>query len=763
MPDQAGREQPVEGGGRPALLLVTEHALPDVVQSAGLLLEQVRDELGGVVLVGPLVADCQEQRTAGGERAPQPFHVVVELVEGDALLVQVGPLRAAGQAAHQRQVAAVATHGLHHVAPGGGRRRQLDPVDRLDDHVQRGVGADRQLRAGQVVVDGRRHADDRNAESRVAVPLLMQQVGRLVGVPAADHQQRVDPVVLELAADRVQVLQGGNGPPHAQVGAAVGRPGLDVAPGQFADPAVAQPWEAVVDAEHGVAAADPEPDGRPRRGVHAGRQPAAVDDADPARIGARCDPGRFGQLGEQLIHGDEGRPALGHRPGVVAGLDQCRHLAGVAHRLHQVDGGHPVAPEAEHPARRAGVRAEQGAGRLIAEPRRAPPVEGAGRAAALHVTENGDPGVLAEPFLEGGPDVLGRDRIAGAVGGTLGHQHDRVAASGGAAAAQLGAHPVLPAVRRRILGGQHVVAAARDGRHQREVAAMPAHHLDHEAALVAGGGTGQVVDRGHDPVQCGVGADGHVGADQVVVDRADQAGDHQGRMGVGGGLVELPGRHQLGQQLGPFGAEGVQAGEAAVAADHHQPVDAGGQQVAGGDPASVAFAEPLAAEGADHGAPAMQDVADVVPAEVADAVPAVDHALIALEDRVDLGAQRDRGPHHRPHRRVHALGVAAAGQDADPLAGADEFHHGINPGEAAAPRRPNAGSVHAFVAGRSVPPGPDRHWSSLSRPGISTSSICDGWDYETICSCSRIASRSSRRRRCSAGSGTGTAANSRLV
>ena len=63
--------------------------------------------------------------------------------------------------------------------------------------------------------------------------------------------------------------------------------------------------------------------------------------------------------------------------------------------------------------------------------------------------------------------------------------------------------------------------------HEREVAAVTSHHLDHERSLVARCSALDRVDRFGDPVQCRVGADRHVGAEHVIVDRADQADDRQ--------------------------------------------------------------------------------------------------------------------------------------------------------------------------------------------------------------------------------------------
>ncbi len=321
--------------------------------------------------------------------------------------------------------------------------------------------------------------------------------------------------------------------------------------------------------------------------------------------------------------------------------------------------------EADHRPDAVGGGDQYLEGCLEAQPGRRPAVVGAGRAAALDVAEDGHPGVLAEPRLQHVAHPGRGDRLTGTLPGALGDHHHGVAAAVGAGLPQGRAHGVLPAHLGRMLRDQDVVAAAGDRRHQGQVAAVASHHLDHEAALMAGRGAGQRVDRLDDAMQRGIGADRRVGADQVVVDRADQAGEHQGGVGVGDLPADLPGLDQFGEQAGPVGAELVQARQRAVPADHHQPVDALLQQVAGGAPASLPLAEVLAAEGADDGAAPVQDAAHVRPGELTDAVAAVDHALEALVDRRDPGTPAQRGADDRADGGIHALRVAAAGEDAE--------------------------------------------------------------------------------------------------
>ena len=65
------------------------------------------------------------------------------------------------------------------------------------------------------------------------------------------------------------------------------------------------------------------------------------------------------------------------------------------------------------------------------------------------------------------------------------------------------------------------------------------------------------------------------------------------------------------------------------------------------------------------GAALLQDPGDVRGLHPADQVAALGQALVALVDGVDVDAVVQCGPHDGPDGRVHAGGVAAAGEDAD--------------------------------------------------------------------------------------------------
>src|SRR4029450_11158985 len=119
-----------------------------------------------------------------------------------------------------------------------------------------------------------------------------------------------------------------------------------------------------------------------------------------------------------------------------------------------------------------------------------------------------------------------------------------------------------------------------------QVAAVAAHDLDDEGALMARRGAVEGVERLDDAVQRRVGPEGHIGPEHVVVDRARYADEPEEPVLVGGAGLEGP---------GPPPGEAVRAGQAAVAADDDQPVDTAVDQVAGCTPAALSRAECLRA------------------------------------------------------------------------------------------------------------------------------------------------------------------------
>lgn len=79
----------------------------------------------------------------------------------DRALRDEDPIGARGERGHERKIAAVAPHHLHHKRALMRRRRRHDRVERLHDAVQRRVRADRCVRADLPPCESRTHAESR--------------------------------------------------------------------------------------------------------------------------------------------------------------------------------------------------------------------------------------------------------------------------------------------------------------------------------------------------------------------------------------------------------------------------------------------------------------------------------------------------------------------------------------------------------------------------------------------------------------------------
>ena len=170
------------------------------------------------------------------------------------LLDVEGPLRhhdrvrTGSHARVQRDPAGVPPHHLddHHplVRLGGG----LEPVQRLGGDTHRGVEAERHVRDRDVVVDGLRHADDRQ-------PGVRQQPRRLQRALAADRDDRVQAQLGDMAAGPLHAVPQMRGlhPGRPEDGAAARQDAADGVEVELAVIALQQALPAVAEADHLIA------------------------------------------------------------------------------------------------------------------------------------------------------------------------------------------------------------------------------------------------------------------------------------------------------------------------------------------------------------------------------------------------------------------------------------------------------------------------------------------------------------------------------
>ena len=111
------------------------------------------------------------------------------------------------QRSHRRDVPALSTLSLYdeHTIPTR-RRALLDRVARRHERVQARVRAQTELRHRHVVRDRRGEVDHRDLERGVALARALEDEQRVERLEAADEQERVEVVLLELRGDRAEVM-----------------------------------------------------------------------------------------------------------------------------------------------------------------------------------------------------------------------------------------------------------------------------------------------------------------------------------------------------------------------------------------------------------------------------------------------------------------------------------------------------------------------------------------------------------------------------
>ena len=200
---EAGAEVAVLRGGRAAALQVTEHrgagfalgALGDLgrdlradAAEADFALVAAVDH-GHAAALGHCALGRDNER-GGGATGHAFFNVGGEAFVGKGHLGDEDDIRAAGEAAVERNPAGVAAHDLEHhdalVAGGGG----VEAVERVGDALHGGVEAERGGRGGKIIVDGLRHADDGDA-------VVEKLVGCGERTVAADADERAHAEVVE--------------------------------------------------------------------------------------------------------------------------------------------------------------------------------------------------------------------------------------------------------------------------------------------------------------------------------------------------------------------------------------------------------------------------------------------------------------------------------------------------------------------------------------------------------------------------------------
>src|SRR5699024_4782926 len=126
------------------------------------------------------------------------LHAGADLVDIEGELRQQDVVSATGHARMQRNPAGVTAHNLNDHDALVGFRSGVQTVDGLGGHGDGGVEAEGVIHAIDVVVDGLRDPDDRDA-------VIMQELRAPQGTITTDRDQRVDLMLREVGLDRVDL------------------------------------------------------------------------------------------------------------------------------------------------------------------------------------------------------------------------------------------------------------------------------------------------------------------------------------------------------------------------------------------------------------------------------------------------------------------------------------------------------------------------------------------------------------------------------
>ena len=211
-----------------------------IIETSTFGLENVGEEFAVVVRIGLFVNDDKEESTPVFEGLVHSMRVLIDFSQSRVFFIQVGVFRARGDACHEGQVSAAASHEFRYETPLRGRGAFLDPIERPHRVVERSIGTDCQFRTGKVVIDRGRNQNDRDAERRVAIQFSRHFLNGEVSVQTANHQERIDLITLDRTAQCVVLVDGGNRATSAQFSTTLESPTFNVFPRQFTNLVICQ-------------------------------------------------------------------------------------------------------------------------------------------------------------------------------------------------------------------------------------------------------------------------------------------------------------------------------------------------------------------------------------------------------------------------------------------------------------------------------------------------------------------------------------------
>src|SRR5215212_158068 len=230
---QARRLDAVKWGWITALLQMSQDGRTYIEHILALLFEKRTDKTCGIDWVGSFIADDKSKFFTRIETILECIYIFLQLTEGDSIFRQIEVLCAGRECAHQSKITAPVSHYFNHKTASCGNRRLLDLVHGINNIIQCRIRSDTEFRTRQIVVNGSRQADDGNVKCWEVSAFINHGMDTFIGIPAADHKQRFDLMILNGPGNGIHILAFGHLTACAQHGAARGNPTANTGPHHF--------------------------------------------------------------------------------------------------------------------------------------------------------------------------------------------------------------------------------------------------------------------------------------------------------------------------------------------------------------------------------------------------------------------------------------------------------------------------------------------------------------------------------------------------
>jgi len=319
----------------------------------------------------------------------------------------------------------------------------LDLVHRVHDVVERSVRAHGDLSGRQVIADGRRDADHRDAQLRIGIARVCQFLDLAIGLETANRNDSPNIPPPDLFCDRLDFLVVQFVPDRAQFAAAKVDPVLNIHPAKIPDIPTCQSAKPIANANDILALVPRHSQRGAQNCVHAGRIGPPCHDGDAATCGQFCLGMRACQRLQQVERVEEAPAAHGQRLFEISVVDLIVDVAALCYDLVQGCRRGFVVHEAVHHGRF--IRSCDVVDRRSTQARCQIAIKSTGRPPSLYVPQHGHASLDAHAISQDLRDCVGANGKAIRMPRTLCEDDDIMPAASLPAGLQRFDHSKMPA------------------------------------------------------------------------------------------------------------------------------------------------------------------------------------------------------------------------------------------------------------------------------------------------------------------------------